>query len=287
MSGRLEIVRSVQALRQRVMAWRRAGETVGFVPTMGFLHDGHMSLVRNSRAQNDRTVVSIFVNPRQFNSASDLEAYPRDEGRDAALLDENGTDLLFAPDVDEMYPAGFCTGVEVSGLTDCLCGATRPGHFAGVAVVVTKLLLQCLPDRAYFGAKDFQQLMVVRRLVRDLDIPVEIRGIDTVRESDGLAMSSRNWYLTEAQRAVAPAVFGVLTDIAETAGRDGDVSGAISRGRKRLSDLGFGTIDYLEMRDAGNLALVTRPTQPARAFAAVFLGKARLIDNVAVDPVGQ
>ncbi|MEC9344777.1 MAG: pantoate--beta-alanine ligase [Pseudomonadota bacterium] len=285
MSGRLEIVRTVAALRERVMGWRRSGETVGFVPTMGFLHDGHMSLVRNSRAQNDRTVVSIFVNPRQFNNASDLEAYPRDEARDAALLDENGADLLFAPDVTEMYPQGFATTVEVAGITDCLCGATRPGHFGGVAVVVTKLLLQCLPDRAYFGRKDFQQLMVVRRMVRDLDIPVEIRGIDTVRESDGLAMSSRNWYLTEQQRGVAPAIFRILTDIAETASSDGDVSGAISRGRKRLSDLGFGTIDYLEVRDAETLELVSRPKRPARAFAAVFLGKARLIDNVPVDPV--
>ncbi|PJK29475.1 pantoate--beta-alanine ligase [Minwuia thermotolerans] len=280
----LKTVRTVAALREAVRGWRAAGESVGLVPTMGWLHDGHMSLVRNSMVQNDRTVVSIFVNPKQFDRATDLEAYPRDEARDAALLDAAGADVLWAPEAGEMYPDGFSTSVNVSGLTDCLCGASRPGHFGGVAVVVTKLLLQCLADRAYFGRKDYQQLMVVRRMARDLNIPTEIRGIDTVRETDGLAMSSRNWYLTESERAAAPTLFRVLTDIAEAAGQGEDVRRAIDRGKRHLDRAGFGQLDYLEVRDAETLELTTRPTQPARAFAAVFLGKARLIDNVPVDP---
>lgn len=281
----MKIIRTLKALRQETASWRAAGESIGLVPTMGALHDGHMSLVRNARAQNDRVITSIFVNPKQFNQASDLEAYPRDEAADAAKLEAADCDVLWAPNVEEMYPDGFATGVEVTGITDCLCGATRPGHFAGVAVVVTKLLLQSLPDKAYFGIKDYQQLNVVRRMARDLDIPVEIRGIDTVRERDGLAMSSRNWYLTEAEREVAPTLFRVLTNIAEAASSGEDSARAIERGRKQLADKGFGQVDYLEIRDAESFDLVTRPPRrPSRAFAAVFLGKARLIDNVPVDP---
>lgn len=281
----MKIIRTLKALRQETASWRAAGESIGLVPTMGALHDGHMSLVRNARAQNDRVITSIFVNPKQFNQASDLEAYPRDEAADAAKLEAADCDVLWAPDVGEMYPDGFATGVEVTGITDCLCGATRPGHFAGVAVVVTKLLLQSLPDKAYFGIKDYQQLNVVRRMARDLDIPVEVRGIDTVRERDGLAMSSRNWYLTEAEREVAPTLFRVLTNIAEAASSGEDSARAIERGRRQLADKGFGQVDYLEIRDAESFDLVTRPPRrPSRAFAAVFLGKARLIDNVPVDP---
>lgn len=280
----MKTIRTLDALRGETRLWRMNGESIGLVPTMGALHDGHMSLVRNARAQNDRVITSIFVNPKQFNQASDLEAYPRDEEADAAKLREAGVDVLWAPEVDQIYPDGFSTTVEVGGITDCLCGATRPGHFSGVALVVTKLLLQSLPDRAYFGRKDYQQLQVVRRLATDLDIPVDIRGIDTVRERDGLAMSSRNWYLTEEERAAAPLLFRILTDIAEAAGSGDDVTRIIDRGRKRLSDKGFGTVDYLEVRDAESFELVKRPTRPARAFAAVFLGKARLIDNVPVDP---
>lgn len=281
----MKIIRTLKALRQETASWRAAGKSIGLVPTMGALHDGHMSLVRNARAQNDRVITSIFVNPKQFNQASDLEAYPRDEAADAAKLEAADCDVLWAPDVGEMYPDGFATGVEVTGITDCLCGATRPGHFAGVAVVVTKLLLQSLPDKAYFGIKDYQQLNVVRRMARDLDIPVEVRGIDTVRERDGLAMSSRNWYLTEAEREVAPTLFRVLTNIAEAASSGEDSARAIERGRKQLADKGFGQVDYLEIRDAESFDLVTRPPRrPSRAFAAVFLGKARLIDNVPVDP---
>lgn len=280
----MKIIRTLEELRQQTGEWRRNGETIGLVPTMGALHDGHLSLVRNARAQNDRVITSIFVNPKQFNQASDLEAYPRDEDADAAKLHDAKVDVLWAPDADEMYPEGFATSVDVGAITDCLCGASRPGHFAGVAVVVTKLLLQSLPDRAYFGRKDFQQLQVVRRMARDLDIPVQIRGIDTVRERDGLAMSSRNWYLTEDERKAAPLLFRVLTDIAESAGSGGDTEHTINRARMQLAAKGFGEVDYLEIRDAETFEKVMRPKRPARAFAAVFLGKARLIDNVPVDP---
>jgi len=280
----MKIIRTLDELREETRGWRGATESIGLVPTMGALHDGHMSLVRNARAQNDRVITSIFVNPKQFNQASDLEAYPRDEEKDADMLRDAGVDVLWAPGVEEIYPEGFATTVDVGGITDCLCGATRPGHFAGVALVVTKLLLQSLPDRAYFGRKDFQQLQVVRRMVRDLNIPCDIRGIDTVRERDGLAMSSRNWYLTPEERAVAPLLFRVLTDIAEAASAGDGVERVIARSRKRLADKGFGQIDYLEVRDNETFDLVERPRRPARAFAAVFLGKARLIDNVLVDP---
>lgn len=280
----MKIIRTLEALRDETRVWRMAGESIGLVPTMGALHDGHLSLVKNARAQNDRVITSIFVNPKQFNQSSDLEAYPRDEEADAAMLRACNVDVLWAPEADVIYPDGFSTIVEVGGITDCLCGATRPGHFSGVALVVTKLLLQSLPDRAYFGRKDFQQLQVVRRLARDLDIPVDIRGIDTVRERDGLAMSSRNWYLTADERKAAPLLFRVLTNMAEAASSGDDLQRAVDRGRKQLNDKGFGTVDYLEVRDADNFDLVKRPNRPARAFAAVFLGKARLIDNVPVDP---
>lgn len=285
MHKNLKIVRRLSELRQITDAWKAAGETIGLVPTMGALHDGHMSLVKNARAQCDRVIASIFVNPKQFDREDDLEAYPRDEAADAAKLDAEGTDVLWAPDVGEMYPDGFTTSVKVTGITDCLCGATRAGHFDGVAVVVSKLLMQCQPDRAYFGRKDYQQLMVVRRMVRDLNMPIDIRGIDTVRENDGLAMSSRNWYLTDGERAVAPALFQCLTDIAETASNGRDFMKKIEDSKKLLAGQGFGQVDYLEVRDADTLELITRPTaRKARAFAAIFLGKARLIDNVPVDP---
>ncbi|MDH5411851.1 MAG: pantoate--beta-alanine ligase, partial [Alphaproteobacteria bacterium] len=193
--------RTVSDLRARVRDWRTAGETVGLVPTMGALHEGHMTLVRAARAECDRVVVSIFVNPAQFGPREDFDSYPRQEARDLAMLAEAGVEAAFMPGVAEMYPDGFSTAVTVSGLTECLCGRGRPVHFRGVATVVTKLLLQCLPDAAFFGEKDFQQLQVIRRLAGDLDIPVAIRGVATVRETDGVALSSRNAYLTPDQRA--------------------------------------------------------------------------------------
>ena len=200
----LDIVRTVVDLRARVQAWRREGETVGLVPTMGVLHEGHLSLVRRSRAATTRTIATLFVNPKQFGPNEDFSVYPRDEASDAGKLADVGADLLFAPGIEEMYPAGSVTQVSVPQIGDVLEGEFRPGFFTGVATVVTKLLLQSLPDVAVFGEKDFQQLQVIRRLVADLDIPARIEGGPTVREEDGLAMSSRNAYLSEDQRRMAP-----------------------------------------------------------------------------------
>ncbi|MGH6619613.1 MAG: pantoate--beta-alanine ligase, partial [Alphaproteobacteria bacterium] len=210
-----ETVATVAALRDRVGGWRRRSMTVGLVPTMGALHDGHSALVRQCREQCDRTVVSIFVNPKQFAPNEDFATYPRNEAADLARLAGLGADLVYMPGGREMYADGFATVVSVARVSEGLCGVTRPHFFQGVATVVTKLLLQCLPDSAYFGEKDYQQLQMVRRLVRDLDIPVAIVGVPTVREADGLAMSSRNAYLTPAERAAAPALNRVLNQVAE------------------------------------------------------------------------
>ncbi|MBP7649736.1 MAG: pantoate--beta-alanine ligase, partial [Phenylobacterium sp.] len=200
----LPIVRTVADLRSQVAAWRKAGETVGMVPTMGALHAGHLSLVTLAKTKAVRVVASVFVNPTQFAPHEDFDAYPRDEAKDAGLLESAGCDLLFAPSVAEMYAPGFSTTVTVSGVSEPLDGAARPGHFAGVATVVSKLLLQCGPDIAVFGEKDYQQLQVIKRLVADLDIPVEVIGAPTARAEDGLALSSRNAYLTPAEREAAP-----------------------------------------------------------------------------------
>ena len=274
--------RTVSDLRARVRDWRTAGETVGLVPTMGALHEGHMTLVRAARTECDRIVVSIFVNPAQFGPREDFDSYPRQEARDLAMLAEAGVEAAFMPGVAEMYPDGFSTTVTVSGLTECLCGRGRPVHFRGVATVVTKLLLQCLPDAAFFGEKDFQQLQVIRRLARDLDIPVAIRGVATVRETDGVALSSRNAYLTPDQRARAPAMIAALRHVAARIGEGAPALEACAEGRGMLEQAGFDPVDYLEVREEESLALVEgqpAPSRSARAFAAAFLGETRLIDN--------
>jgi pantoate--beta-alanine ligase len=232
-----------------------------------------MALVRTARAGCDRVVASIFVNPKQFAPNEDLASYPRREAADLDMLRAAAVALVFMPAVDEIYPPGFATTVRVADLTDCLCGAHRSGHFDGVATVVTKLLLQSLPDIAYFGEKDYQQLLVVRRLARDLDIPVHIAGAPTVREADGLALSSRNAYLSPQERRVAPALSAEPAAI----GRE------TARGRADLEGAGF-AVEYLELREADTLAPVTETvTAPARVFAAVHLGRTRLIDNL---PIG-
>ena len=280
----MKTVHLVADLRSAVREWRRVGESVALVPTMGGLHDGHLSLITQARETGDRVIATIFVNPTQFGPDEDLTSYPSDLEHDSKLLTGVGADLLFAPAAAEIYPTGFSTAVHVSGLTDCLCGAHRPGHFSGVATVVTKLLMQSLPDMAIFGEKDYQQLQVIRHFVRDLDIPVQIMGGTTVREPDGLAMSSRNAYLTAEERTTAPTLYQVLTDIAARAA-DGttDCAQLCMDGRDRLISAGFGPIDYLEVRAADTLALVDTVDRPARIFAAAHLGRARLIDNVAVD----
>jgi pantoate--beta-alanine ligase len=280
----METVRTVADLRARIRAWRGAGERIALVPTMGALHEGHLSLVTLGRAHAERVVATIFVNPTQFGPNEDLAAYPRDEARDAAMLESAGCDLIFAPSLDEMYPPGFSTKVRVEGLTDCLCGAARPGHLDGVAQVVTKLLNQAQADYAVFGEKDWQQLAVIRRLARDLDIPTGILGAPVVREADGLAMSSRNRYLDPAQRAVAGQLNKVIYLAADNILRGAPVAAEMADAVAALTAVNFDQVDYVECRGADDLAPVGAfdPAHPARVFAAARLGRARLIDNVPV-----
>ncbi len=280
------IIRGLEDLRTTIAGWRRQGQRIALVPTMGALHEGHLSLMRLAAQHCDRVCASIFVNPTQFGPNEDFEAYPRDLDRDHALLEKEGVDLLYAPEAGDIYGEGFSTSVRVSGVSEGLCGGNRPGHFDGVALVVTKLLLRVLPDLAVFGEKDYQQLQVIRRLVRDLDIPVEILGGPTVREADGLALSSRNAYLDTAERAVAPALYRILSRYAEklSAGAGADLDEA----RKELLDAGFDRVEYLEWRSSEGLhppAPGREPGQiPGRLLAAAHLGRTRLIDNVPVIP---
>ena len=278
------IVRTVAELRAQVRAWRAAGDRVGFAPTMGALHEGHLSLVRLAREHADRVVVSLFVNPTQFGPNEDFDAYPRSEAADAELLGGVGCDLLFAPGVAEIYPPGFSTTVTVAGVSEPLDGAARPGHFAGVATVVSKLLNQCGPDIAVFGEKDYQQLQVIRRLVRDLDLPVEIVGAPTARADDGLALSSRNAYLSPDERGVAPVLARALQAARERLRAGAPVAETEAEAMAALVAAGFGPIDYVEVRGAEDLArLGPGPiTAPARILAAARLGKTRLIDNIEV-----
>ena len=278
----IETVTTIPELRAALKAWRQQGETIGLVPTMGALHEGHLSLVRHSRAKTMRTCVTLFVNPKQFGPAEDLDSYPRDEADDMAKLDAEGADLLFQPDPEEVYPAGFATSVHVGGLGDILEGEYRPGFFTGVATVVTKLLVQALPDIAVFGEKDYQQSLVIRRLTRDLDIPVRIEAVPIVREDDGLALSSRNAYLNGSDRQIAPVLFGTLSQVAENVGRGADVQEQAQWGFDQLLRAGFASVDYLSVRDAETLDAVSDASRPARVLAAATLGTTRLIDNVSV-----
>ncbi len=284
--SKLAIARTVADLRGHIGPWRTAGESVALVPTMGGLHAGHMALVEAANGAAARTVVSLFVNPAQFGPAEDLAAYPRDETADAARLEAAGVDLLYAPPFDEVYGEGFATAVSVAHLTLPLCGAKRPGHFDGVATVVTKLFTQCRPDLALFGEKDYQQLLVVRRLARDLDLGVEILGVPTVRDADGLALSSRNDFLATDERARAAALPRVLAEmVRRLAAGEAEVDAAIVWGRTELAAAGIVELDYLEVRDGESLAAVNGcPGPNARVFAAAQVGLVRLIDNM---PVGS
>ena len=278
---------TVGELRAQVAAWRGQGLRTALVPTMGALHSGHLSLVREGFRHADRVIATIFVNPTQFGPGEDFDRYPRQEQADADLLAGAGCSGLYRPSVAEMYAPGFSTTVSVAGLSQDLCGVSRPTHFAGVSTVVTKLLLQALPDVALFGEKDYQQLTIIRRTVRDLDIPVEIVGVPTLREADGLAMSSRNRYLTSEERVIAPLLFQTLVDagIEFAAGKDAETV-CREAGRRLLSG-GFAAVDYVAIRDAETLAPVSRWVgSAARVLAAAKLGSARLIDNVAI-PVDQ
>lgn len=282
----LKTVHSVAELRAVIAQWRAEGLRVALVPTMGALHAGHLSLTDHVRNHADRVIVSIFVNPTQFGPNEDFGAYPRTLPDDQKMLDAAGVELCFAPSVEEMYPNGFATRVSVDGsLTNVLCGAARPGHFDGVAQIVTKLLLQALPDCAIFGQKDYQQLMVIRRFTTDLNIPVEIIGAPILREDDGLAMSSRNRYLTPEERAVATTLNRVLAEIAKAAEKGAKIGPLLTKGRDDILNAGFRSIDYLEIRDADTLEPVGDRVQNAsRIFVAAHLGKARLIDNHAIAP---
>ena len=284
MGAAIKTVRAVAELRAVVSAWRRAGDTVGLVPTMGALHRGHISLVEAARAACTRCIATIFVNPKQFGPREDFSRYPRQEERDRALLEAADCDLLFAPPVGEMYPAGFSTTVSLAGVSDRWEGEARPGHFAGVATVVAKLLLQAMADKAFFGEKDYQQLRSVTRMARDLDIPVEIVGCPTVREADGLALSSRNVYLTAEERKIAPALHRAIAALAAAAREGKDIGAAVAAGSQSLLKAGFASIDYLALVDAETLAPLAKLDRPGRVLAAAKLGAVRLIDNVAAMP---
>lgn len=276
---KIDVVRSVAALRAAIRPRRQAGSRIGLVPTMGALHQGHLELVKVARRHAEFVVATIFVNPLQFNPSEDLGAYPRDEATDLNLLAATGADLVFAPNVAEMYPNGFSTEVRVGGLTQHLDGPARPGHFEGVATVVTKLFNQVQPDIACFGEKDFQQLQVIRRLTRDLDLPVEIVPVPTVREEDGLAMSSRNRYLSQAERVAAAFLPAVLRDAVKELQGGASAAPLLEKARAALRAGGFDPIDYVELCDAETLQPLPAARAGSRLFAAVHLGRTRLIDN--------
>ncbi|HEX8899578.1 pantoate--beta-alanine ligase [Vitreimonas sp.] len=278
----LPVARDVVGLRSTVAAWREAGLTVGLVPTMGALHEGHLSLVRTAKERCDRVVTSLFVNPRQFAPHEDFERYPRDEAGDAKMLASAGCDLLYAPERSVMYPQGFATNVIVADVSTPLEGEFRPHFFGGVATVVTKLLLQALPDTAFFGEKDYQQLLVIKRMAHDLDIPVAITGCATVREHDGLAMSSRNAYLSEDERRIAARLNLILHDTIKAVRAGEPIAEAEAEATRHVIAAGFTSVDYVSIRDADTLGPISDLSRPARILAAAWLGKTRLIDNMAV-----
>lgn len=279
----MQIFRDIPALRSAVEMLKRDGR-VALVPTMGALHDGHIALVEEARRHADHVVVSIFVNPRQFGPNEDLDAYPRREAKDAQMLQAAGVAILWAPTVEVMYPDGHATNISLSGVTEGLDGAARPGHFDGVATVVTKLFNQVQPNVALFGEKDYQQLAVVRRMVRDLDLPVEIVGVPTQRAEDGLALSSRNAYLSEDERHNALALPRALGEAARQMEKGAAVDAAIARAIAMLAAHGFDPVDYVSLCDAQTLEPMAVLDRPARLLGAARLGRTRLIDNIAVNP---
>ncbi|MXO86123.1 pantoate--beta-alanine ligase [Altererythrobacter aurantiacus] len=282
----MQTVTELVMLRKAVATLRADGSTVALVPTMGALHEGHLTLMREAARQADRVVASIFVNPKQFGENEDLDAYPRQLARDSALLEEEGVALLWAPLVDEVYPEGFATNVSVGKFSEHLCGADRPGHFDGVATVVCKLFNQVAPDMAFFGEKDWQQLAVIRRMARDLDLMLPragaIYGVPIVREPDGLAMSSRNAYLSAEQRADAAALPATLRKAAELVAEGHPWSAIASAAREDLLESGFERVDYLDLRDSDSLKALDSDNGNARLFVAARIGGTRLIDNLPI-----
>jgi len=282
----IESVVTPDAIRERVRRWRAGGDRVALVPTMGDLHEGHLALVDAARQQARRVVVSVFVNPLQFGPGEDYATYPRSPARDTARLAERGADLLFTPDVATLYPDGtdVVTRIRVPGLEDTLCGVDRPGHFSGVATVVAKLFNAAQPDVALFGEKDYQQLLVIRRFARDLGFPVDVVGVPTVREADGLALSSRNAYLGTAERRAAPALYGALRGVAARLAAGEHDHGRLERdATAEIAAAGFRP-SYVAVRRAADLAppRADDPPHALRVLAAAHLGRARLIDNVPV-----
>ncbi|NDC58105.1 MAG: pantoate--beta-alanine ligase [Alphaproteobacteria bacterium] len=284
MTDALPIARTVRELRTHVARWRNQNLTVGFAPTMGALHDGHLELVRALQRRCDRTIASIFVNPKQFAAHEDLDRYPRNEAGDAALLAGVGCDLIYAPTREVMYPDGHSTSVSVAGISEPLEGEARPHFFGGVATVVTKLLLQCLPDVAAFGEKDYQQLLVIKRMVRDLDMPVEILAVPTLREADGLAMSSRNAYLSKEERIIASRLNLILREAVEQLESGANIMTTLVKIERQIFKSGFRQIDYVAIRGDEDFLPIASPIvrRPARLLVAVWAGETRLIDNVAV-----
>jgi pantoate--beta-alanine ligase len=276
-------ITTLDSLRQTVSDWRAADETVALVPTMGALHAGHRALVEAAKKHAARVIVSIFVNPLQFGPAEDFQRYPRPLENDLALLVEASADAAWLPTAEIMYPQGFATNIHVARISEMLEGAHRPGHFDGVATVVAKLFLQVAPDMAIFGEKDYQQLCLIKRLVSDLDIPLKVIGMETVREADGLALSSRNRYLSEQERLIAPCLHRVMQQASARIGQGEEIGPVLAESKQRLSEAGFGAIDYLELRAGETLAPLTYYAPPARLLAAAHLGTTRLIDNIRVE----
>ncbi len=282
-SPSLTILRTAADLRAATQPFRDDGKLVGLVPTMGALHEGHLELVKRARRDCGLVIASLFVNPTQFGEGEDFDAYPRNEAEDIALFDAHGVDFVYAPDAAEMYPDGFGITVTVSGITEGLCGAARPGHFDGVTTVVSRLFEHCAPDVTYFGEKDYQQFKVVQRMVEELGMNIRIVGIPTVRERDGLALSSRNAYLDPGQRRAAPALYGTMFALAGRLHDGVDIAAQCAWGRQALLDAGFDSVDYFEICDADTLVPAIANADNLRIFAAARLGATRLIDNMPVD----
>ena len=279
----MKIVGTVKEVREQVKEWKKQGLSVGFVPTMGYLHEGHKSLMDAARKGNDKVVVSIFVNPMQFGPTEDLATYPRDLEHDAALCESAGVDLIFHPEPEEMYEKDFCSFVDMTGLTEGLCGKTRPIHFRGVCTVVNKLFNIVTPDHAYFGQKDGQQLAVIKRMVRDLNMDIEIVGCPIIREEDGLAKSSRNTYLSSEERKAALILSKTVALGKELAKTEKDANKVVEAMKKNIETEPLAKIDYVEAVDALSMAPVEKLEGTCMLAMAVYIGKTRLIDNTLIN----